>query len=254
MKIFTSTLLAFLIFSISLIAQNAEMDNATKELYNKGNKSMKAGDFQGALTSYDEALKSSQDYRIYYQRGITLKKMRKYEGAIVAFQNATKSNPESDISHNGLGSTYYITGQYNLAIEAFKKFGDLTKKESLKNRANENIARSFAKLAETAKAEASYEKAIGYAQEAVSYHNYDSAYLILAEAYIQISKYTEALEAADKALNYRKKITKGGPYYFKGLAFLKLGEMEKAREAFIEGKKDKTYAKNCEYELKNSNL
>ena len=137
MKILTSTLLVFLIFSISMIAQSAEMDKAAAEFYNAGNKSLKSGDFQGALTNYDEALKTSQDYRIFYQRGITLKKMRKYDDAIGSFQKAVEVNPQFDIAFNGLGSTYFITGDYQAAVDAFKKFAELTKKDHLKDKANE---------------------------------------------------------------------------------------------------------------------
>jgi tetratricopeptide (TPR) repeat protein len=254
MKILTSSLLAFLIFSISLFGQNAEMDKAAAEFYNSGNKSLKAGDFQGALTSYDEALKTSQDYRIYYQRGITMKKMRKYEDAIASFKKAVEVNPQFDIAYNGLGSTYFITGEYQAAVDAFKKFAELTPKESLKNTANEYVSRAYAKLGESEKADGNYEKAIGFWQESVNYYDYDAAYLFLAEAFCETGKYTEALEAADKALNHRKKITKGGPLYYKGIAFKNMGEDAKAKEAFEAGKKDQKYAKLCEYELKNYNL
>jgi tetratricopeptide (TPR) repeat protein len=254
MKILTSSLLVFLFLSISLIAQNGEMDKAAAEFYNKGNKSLKAGDFQGALVSYDEALKTSQDYRIYYQRGITLKKMRKYEDAIGSFRKSVEVNPQFDIAYNGLGSTYFITGDYKSAVDAFKKFGELTQKESLKDKANQYVSRAYAKLGESAKADGKYDTAIEYWKQAVSYHNYDAAYLFLAEAYVETGKYNDALEAADKALNHRKKISKGGPLYYKGLAFKNLGENAKAKEAFEAGKKDKKYAKLCEYELKNSNL
>lgn len=253
MKILTSSLIVLFILSVNLMAQG-EMDDATKKIYNEGNKSMKAGDFQGAILKYDEALKTSQDYRIYYQKGITLKKMNKNKDAVEAFLNATKSNPKSEISYNGLGSTYHRTGQYVLAIEAYKKFYELATKQVYKDKANSNISLSYTELAKAAKADADYDKAIGYALEAVSHKNYDSAYLILAEAYYQNTNYTKVLEAADNALNYRKTITKGGPHYYKGLAFLKLGEKDKAKEAFLEGKKDKTYAENCKYELKNSNF
>lgn len=254
MKKITSAILALLFLSISAFAQNAEMDKVAAEFYNSGNKSLKAGDFQGALDSYNSALQTSQDQRIYYQKGITLKKMRKYNDAIESFQKATEVKPDFDIAYNGLGGTYYINGQYEEAVEAFKKFGELTQKESLQKKANEYISRAYAKLGEKAKADGNYTKAINYLQEAVTFHNNDAAYLILAEALVETGKYNEALEAADKALNHRKKISKGGPLYYKGLAFKNLNENTKAKEAFEAGKLDPKYKALCEYELKNSNL
>ena len=62
--------------------------------------------------------------------------------------------------------------------------------------------------------------------------------------------YDKALEAADRALNNQKTIPKGGPYYYKGKAFLGKNDKVKAKEAFEAGKKDKSYRDLCEYELK----
>ncbi len=136
------------------------------------------------------------------------------------------------------------------AAESFKKFEELTKKKKLKNKAKEYIARSYSKLAETSKADGRYDEAINYLTQAVNYHDYDAAYLALAELYVETAQYEKALEAADKALNNRKSITRGGPYYYKGLAFKGKNDMIKAKENFESGKKDSKYKSLCEYEIK----
>jgi len=71
----------------------------------------------------------------------------------------------------------------------------------------------------------------------------------LSQAYNEIGEYDKAIEAADKALNNRKNVSKGGPLYYKGLAFKGKGDIEKAKEAFTEGLSDPKYKKQCEYEL-----
>ena len=90
--------------------------------------------------------------------------------------------------------------------------------------------------------------------EAVNNYNYDAAYLTLAEIYVELGKYDKSLSAADNAINYRtskSKISKGAPYYYKGLAFKGKDEVDKAKENFQIASKDKQYKSSSEYELKN---
>lgn len=249
MKKVFSALIVILLTSFAF-AQESDMDPEAAKFYNDGNKLLKSGQFNEALKNYDDALKSSKDHRIYYQKGVTLKKLNKYKEAEEAFIKATEVNPNFDIAFNGLGGTYFIEGEYLKAIEAFETFGKLTKKVNLKKQSNEYIARAYAKLGENAKADARYDQAIEYFTKATDHHEYDAAYLFLAEVFVETGKYSEALEAADKAQNYRKNISKGGPLYYKGLAFKKMGDVSKAKESFEEGKKDSKYKNLCEYELK----
>ena len=86
--------------------------------------------------------------------------------------------------------------------------------------------------------------------EAVKNYKYDSAYLALAEIYNDLGKYSQALTAADNAINNRKKISKGAGYYYKGLAFKGLDNKTKAIENFKISVKDKTYKASSKYELK----
>lgn len=246
----TFLVISMILFAALTFAQNSEMDPQAAEKYNEGNKMLKAGNFAGALENYDAALSTSQDYRIYYQKGVTLKKLHKYEDAIGAFKSAIENNPDFSIAYNGLGGTYFVTGQYQEAIDAFNKFGEKADKASYKAKANEYIARAYTKLGEDAKRDGNYSKAIEHLKNAVDSYDYDAAYLLLAEAYVETANYEGALEAADKALNNRKSISKGGPFYYKGLAFKKMGDNAKAKDMFEEGRKDSKYKSLCDYELK----
>lgn len=232
-----------------LNAQNSEMDPDAAKFYNEGNKALKSGNFQGAITKYEEALKTSTDYRIYYQQGLTFKKLRKYDEAIVAFEASNKSNPKSYLGYNGLGGIYFQQGKYIKAIEAFEKFKELTDKNSLKARGDEYIAKSYTKLATAAKADYKNDKALEYLNKAIDHNKYDAAYLLLAELYTDLGQFDKALSASDNALNNRKTITSGGPLYYKGKAFNGKNDIAKAKEAFTQGRKDSKYRQLCDYEL-----
>ncbi|GJQ61902.1 MAG: hypothetical protein SCALA702_09550 [Melioribacteraceae bacterium] len=239
------------LFVVSLSsAQTLEDNKEAGTAYNEGNALRKAGNYAGALEKYDLALQSVQDYRVYYQKGIVLKKLNKYSEAEEAFAKCITANAEFALAYNSLGGTYFIDGKYQEAIDNFLKFKELATKKSHKEKADEYIARSYAKLGLSAKNDGKFKQSIDYLKKAVEHFDYDAAYLALAQVYVEQGEYDSALEAADKAANYRKSIPKGGPYYFKGLAFKNKKDLAKARENFEIAKKDPQYKTNSEYELK----
>ncbi|MFA6234482.1 MAG: tetratricopeptide repeat protein, partial [Bacteroidota bacterium] len=79
---------------------------------------------------------------------------------------------------------------------------------------------------------------------------YDKAYLVLAMAQNKNGKYDEAIKAAQSAIKHIKSPQKGAAYFEMGLAYRNLGNMTKAKEAFTSAKKDPSYARNADYELK----
>ena len=133
------------------------MDPASAQFYNDGNKLLKAGDYQGAVTKYIEALKTSDDHRIHYQKGVAYKKMRKYSDAEASFTSCIKSNPNFGAGYNGLGGTFFVSGNYEKAIENYRKFVELSNKESMKKSGNEAIAKCFFKLGESSKSDGKFE-------------------------------------------------------------------------------------------------
>jgi len=234
-------------------AQNKGTDNEmapkAAELYNKGNEFMKAGNYTDAIKSYDAALNIEKDYRTYYQKGIALKKANELEEAKEAFNAGIKLNPEFDITYNGLGSVYFALGDMDKAIENFELFEKKTKKENLKQTAREYISRSYAKKGVDALNDGNSARAIEFLSKAVSNFNYDAAYLSLAKAYVEDGQNDKAIEAANNALKYRESISKGGPYYYLGLAYKNKGENGKAAENFKLSTSDATYKKIAEHEL-----
>lgn len=244
---------ALVLFAVALNAQTLKDNPDAGKLYNEGNKLRKAGNFEGAVAKYDEALQLVKDAKIYYQKGITLKKLRKYDDAISAFQEGVGIDANFDLLYNGLGGTFFAAGKYQEAGDAFSKFEELTDKPKYKKQAKEYAARAYTKLGEGAKSDGKFEQAINYLTAAVQKSPLDAAYLMLAEIYVDLSRYDEALSAADNALNNRKKISRGGPLYYKGKAFLGKNDVEKAKEAFTAGKRDPKYAKLCDYELQQMN-
>lgn len=242
--------------SFNLFAQESEMNPEAAKLYNEGNKLSKSGNFSGALESYQSALNISKDHRIYYQISSVYKKQRKFEEAEKALKSAIELKPDFDLAFNSLGTTYYSWGKYELALDNFMKFKELSKEKKYKEQAEKYISLAYTKLGEDQLKDKNYEKAIENLKNAVSNYNYDAAYLKLADAYIELGKYNEALEAADNAINYREKksqIPKGAAYFYKGLAFKGLNDKEKAKENFKIASSDKMYKDRSNHEIKYMN-
>lgn len=254
MKKLASLLALLLLFATLVNAQDemdpeAPMDPEAAEVYRDATKSLKSGAYSEAVKKYNAAIEISPDYRIYYQKAKALLRLRDYPGAVEAFKSCLELYSDYSAAYNGLGLTYYSSGQYEEAVEAFKKFEAMSDKASHKAKAKEYISRAYTKLGNLAKADGNYDRAVDYLNNAVAYHPYDAAYLTLAEIFVETGKHTSALDAADKALNNRDKISRGGPLYYKGKAFKALGENAKAKESFTAGARDPKYKELCEYEL-----
>jgi len=240
-----------LLFSfLTINAQDAEkVDPETAKIVAEGDSFLKSGNYDGAVKKYDEALKSSQNYQIYYQKGIALIKLKKLPEATAALKKSLEKNPDNYAVYDVLGKIEYATKDYEAAIEHLQKYVEKESKASSKQKAKQLISKAYYSMGGQAKVDGNFEKAVELLQKSVEAADYDLAYLKLAEVYTDMGNYEKAIENADKALNSRKTISKGAPYYYKGMAFKKMGDLEKAKENFLLGEKDREYGEQCKYEL-----
>lgn len=236
-----------LLFTFSAFAQDMNPDAG--KLYNEGNSLLKAGNYNGAVEKYDQALGIEKDYRTYYQRGVALKKSRDLAGAKSSFEECLALNKEFAGGYNALGGVYFSLGDYNNAITNFEKVLTLTSKEKTKKKVKKNLSLAYAKLGNQQITNGNSTKAIEYLNKSVGYNNYDAAYLSLAKLYSELTQWDKSIAASENALKHRSKITKGGPYYYMGVSYKGKGNTEKAKEMFNKAKSDVTYKKTAEYEL-----
>lgn len=248
MKFLTAAgLVMVMLFSISVFAQ--DMKPEAGKLYNAGNRLLKTGNYNGAIDNYDKALKINEDFRIYYQRGVALKKSHKYEEAKKSFELSLKNKPDFEAGYNALGGIEFLLKNYDAAVNNFEHVVQTTKNNRVKNKVKRNLALAYTKLGKKAYAAGKTKKALGYLTKAVNNKNYDAAYLILAKLYNELGNWNKSLSAAEKALKYRSKIGKGGPYFYMGVAYKNEGNLAKAKKMFRLARKDASYRKTANYEL-----
>lgn len=246
-KILIVSLFLSSLFTFSVFAQ--DMNAEAGKLFNEGNSLLKAGNYNGAVDKYDQALAIEKDYRIYYQKGVALKKAGKLNEAEIAFEECLKLSPNNEAALNALGGTYFSMGDYEKAIEAFEKVLSNSKNNSVKDKVKKNMSLAYTKLGNQAMSSGNANKAIEYLTKAVELNKYDSAFLLLAQLYQEIGQYDNSIKAAEDALKYRSKINKGGPYYYMGLSYKGKGDTTKAKEMFNQAKGDPSYRANAEYQL-----
>lgn len=232
------------------LAQNKEMNPDAGKLFNEGNALLKAGNYNGAVEKYDAAIRIEKDYRIYYQKGVALRKSNKNEEAKIAFEECMKLNPGFEGGYNALGGVYFSMGNYQQSIQMFEKILDMKDvKANVKLKVKKNLALAYSRLGNNSLSQGEPTKGIENLKKAVEFDNYDAAYLSLAKVYSEMGQYDESIKAAENALKYRSSISKGGPYYYMGLSFKGKGDSGKAREMFSQAQSDATYKKTAEYEL-----
>lgn len=246
-KFFKLVLSVSLLFGSAIFAQ--EMNPEAGKLYNEGNSLLKAGNYNGAVDKYDQALAIEKDFRIYYQKGVALKKADKLDNAKIAFEECLKLSPNNEAALNALGGTYFSMGDFNKAIETFEKVLSVSKNNSVKDKVKKNMSLAYTKLGSQAMNSGNANKAVEYLTKAVELDKYDAAYLLLAQLYQELGQYDNAIKAAEDALKYRSKINKGGAYYYMGLSYKGKGDMAKAKEMFNQAKGDPSYRANAEYQL-----
>lgn len=235
--------------SLSSLSIAQEMNPEAGKLFNEGNALLKAGNYNGAINKYDEALKISKDYRILYQKGLALRKADKLNEAKNALEESLQLSPNNEAALNALGGVYFAMKDYLKAIETFEKVLNVSKNNSFKDKVKKNMSLAYTQLGNEAMKGGNANKAVEYLNKAVELDKYDSAFLLLAQLNVEIGNYDAAIKAAEDALKYRNKISKGGPNYYIGLAYKNKGDIAKAKEYLNLAKADPAYKSTAEYQL-----
>jgi len=247
MKKIFKILLFIVCFTLVSIAQ--EMNPDAGKLYNEGNSLLKAGNYNGAISSYDKALAIEKDYRIYYQKGVAQKKTEDLAGAKASFEECLKLKTDFESGYNALGGVFFSLSDFSQAIANFEKALALSKDESTQTKIKKNISIAYFKLGNEEISKNNFSKAIEYLNKSIENDNYDAAYLSLAKAYSETKEWDKTITASENAIKYKVKITAGGPSYYMGLAYKGKGDIPKAKEMFGQAKSDPSYKKSAEYEL-----
>jgi tetratricopeptide (TPR) repeat protein len=244
--IITLSLLVFLAVG-NVFSQ--DMNPEAGKLYNAGNELLKADNFKGAIENYDKALTIEKDHRIYYQKGIAHRRAGNNEEAKNALEESIKLKPDFEIGYNALGGTYFAMGNLDAAIKNFEKVLGMSKDTKVQAAVKKNLSLAYAKMGNEAVSNGNEEKGAAFLEKSVELNNYDAAYLSLAKLYSELGENEKAISAAENALKHRNAISKGGPYYYMGVAYKNMGDNAKAKEMLNQAKADPTYKKLVEYEL-----
>ncbi|HVG20939.1 MAG TPA: tetratricopeptide repeat protein [Blastocatellia bacterium] len=148
--------------------------------------------------------------------------------------HAASQKPESAERYFKEGVSYYEAGQYQQAIEAYKRAVKINPEYA---DANYNLGMAYSSLGQYKEAIEAYKTAIRIN------HDYDAAYYNLGHAYSNLKQYDNSVKAFRQAI--RKKPDYVEAYYGLGNAYLNSGDGEKAVHTFEEAirlKPDNPYA------------
>ncbi|WP_228014329.1 CHAT domain-containing protein [Fortiea sp. LEGE XX443] len=100
-------------------AEDAEEGEA-EVWFNQGYEQLMAGDYAGAIASWDNALKiKPDDHLAWYNRGVALAKLGQYEQAISSYDNALNLKPNDHEAWDNRGVALAKLGQYEQAISSY---------------------------------------------------------------------------------------------------------------------------------------
>ncbi len=217
------------------------------KLFNEGNFLLRSGNYKGAIEKYDKALSLQKDPKFYYNKGIALKALRQYDDAIKTFEEAINLKNDFAPAYNAIAGIYLSQGNYDKAIENYTKALEYDKKfdAAVKGIVEALIGKSTV-LLQAGK----FQEALDLLMQSTTYRqDYPKVYVMLAIIYNKLSQHDKAIESAKKAIELSPKSTNADAYFELGVAYKKLGQIEEARKAFLEAKKDPRLARNAQYEL-----
>lgn len=198
-----------------------------KEIYKKGIEEFNKGNYEEARDSFKATLdinKNRAEYHIDY--GLSLSMLGEYNNGITILKSVIQDKKSlvalenNKLIYRGLGLTYYLANEYDMAMKAFKLALSIEERSDL----NEDIYRYMAS-AQTKSG--SYEEAINSYTKLIELDNEDARlYNDRAFAYGKLEQYDKGIADFNRAIQLDKHEFE---YYF-GKYFLQLA-MNQAEEA-----------------------
>jgi tetratricopeptide (TPR) repeat protein len=183
---------------------NADIDEA-EAWFNQGYQRAMAGDFVGALASFDKAVQINPDcHEAWYNRGVALVNLGQFEVAIASFDKAVQINPDDHDAWYNRGLALDKLGQFEVAIASFDKAVQINPDD---HDAWYNRGAALADLGHIEEAIASFDKAL---QIKLDDHNawYNRGVVLdkLGQFEVAIASYDKALQIkADKHKAWRNR-------------------------------------------------
>jgi len=239
------------------------------ELYvNQGNQLIKAKDYPGAISAFEEAAKVAEEYnndlagkraksmlpQLHYTIGGSQYKANKLGEALTSFQKAIAVDPDYAKAYYSMGLAY--KKQKNMA--EFEKAMDLGLTAAKNSRDNKYLNRiksaaSKAFLAEGAKAisQSKAADAIDPLTKALKYNDKSpDVFFYMAQAHNELKQWDKAVEAANRGLGVEKDDPekKAKHYYNLGLAYKGKGDKSAACTAMNSALFGQ-FKENAQYEI-----
>ena len=153
--------------------------------------------------------------------GIALYDTGEYEKAIEAFKRAVQLAPDSEESHYRLGLAYGSLGRYKEAVEAYNRAVRINPDYAA---VYQNLGHAYSNLSQYSKAITAFRKAIQFAPDDVQ------TYFALGNAYFDSGKAEKAILTYEAAI--QRKPDDPYAYYNLGLLYLPGGQHARAVDAF----------------------
>ena len=111
------------------LSQFVQAQENAEAYYNRGVAKSQLGDFQGAITDYDQAIKIKPDYaEAYYNRGLAKQNLEDNQGAIADYNQAIKIKPDYALAYlnrgvakSDLGDKQGVIADYDQAAQLFSQ-------------------------------------------------------------------------------------------------------------------------------------
>ncbi|MBW4595471.1 MAG: tetratricopeptide repeat protein [Brasilonema angustatum HA4187-MV1] len=172
--------------------ENASPDNEAEKWYNLGCEKSEAGDFEGAIASYDKALTIQPDYyQAWFNRGNALSYLERKEEAIASYDKALTIQPDDYLAWFNRGNALSYLERKEEAIASYDKALTIQPDDYLAW-FNRGVALSY--LGRKEEAIASYDKAL-----TIQPDDY-LAWFNRGNALSDLGRKEEAIASYDKAL------------------------------------------------------